>query len=763
MRAVDGCGLPHFDRRGVYLVSTDDDLVWITEHSACWDDDFRMTSNIDLSEISAWDPIGNSLSEEYFTGSFDGDGYRISGLRIRCPMSDYKVGLFAGLSGGAHVHDFEIRDADSTGCLDVDYSGILAGSIIGSSGSVVVSDIDVSGTIVMNVLESPGEYVGGLAGYAEEATIVDSSADVDITTQDPDFPRDSNAWASTGGLVGTSRFSDVSDSTSTGELVGGRNLGGLVGEFTGGTIESSMSSVNLSGRTIIGGLLGQGNQGTIRASSASGSVSGSELVGGLVGALNSPLTPSWVHNSFSTGQVTGGGQIGGLVGEANGWSIEDSYSESDVEVNDGDYDHEPEFAGGLIGKAIDAPVTRSYAIGNVTGYLTVGGLVGYVESTDAYVAISDSYATGNVSSQVYEYADDYNFSAVGAGGLVGATSSDTVIQRSFALGDVSAPFFAGGLISLLGSDSEVSDSFARGEASGTQVAGLIYEVSADGVVRRSYAAGLAVGTVTSAALIVEIPGPAEIVSSFWDSELSAPATDLFGAGNTTAEMLDQRTYTDASLVDPWDFSSVWCIKSSLNDGYPVLRSIDFGPEDTNNCRSHLRHGNQTATFDPNGGTCVFSGSAHDAAWQQVFRTSLALPTEAECSRSGFVLLGWSRSGTVDDEGTLLHDSITRSASLTAVWGAVPAPPFAVLTLANFLCGPCRSVLLVWPISSDASVTVTKVEVDGVEAICAARAAIMGLDLCLITNLTSGTRHDFSVSYRNQNGYGPSAKASVTLI
>ena len=761
MRAVDGCGLPHFDRRGVYLVSTADDLEWISDHSACWDDDFRMTSNIDLSAISAWDPIGNSLSEEYFTGSFDGDGYRISGLRIRCPMSDYKVGLFAGLSGGAHVHDFEIRDADSSGCLDVDYSGILAGSIIGSSGSVVVSNINVSGTIVMNVLESPGEYVGGLAGYAEEATIVDSSADVDITTQDPDFPGDLNAWATTGGLVGTSRFSDVSDSTSTGEIVGGRNLGGLVGEFTGGTIESSMSSVNLSGRILIGGLVGLGNRGTIRASSASGSVSGSELVGGMVGELASPLTPSWVHNSFSTGLVTGGGRIGGLIGEANGWSISNSYSESDVVVPDDDVDHE--FAGGLVGLAWLAPITRSFAVGDVIGNLTVGGLVGYVESTDAYVAISDSYATGNVSSQVNDLAPDYFSPDVGSGGLVGATSGHTIIQRSFALGDVSAPFFAGGLISLLGSDSEVSDSFARGDVSSERAAGLIERVYHDSTIRRSYAAGLPVGTDTSAALIVEIPGPAEIVSSFWDSELSAPATDLFGAGRTTAEMLDERTYTDESLDDPWDFRSVWCIKSSLNDGYPVLRSIDFGPEDTNNCRSHFRHGNQTATFDPNGGTCTFSGSAHDAAWQQVFRTSLALPTEAECTRSGFVLLGWSRSGTVDDEGTLLHDSITRSASLTAVWGAVPAPPFAVLTLANFLCGPCRSVLLVWPISSDASVTVTKVEVDGVEAMCAARATIMGLDLCLITNLTSGARHDFSVSYRNQNGYGPSAKASVTLI
>ena len=115
-----------------YLVSTLNNLYWITENSVEWDKYYLQTSDIDASSTSAWDdgqgftPVGNNSIK--FTGSYDGSGYTISGLTINRPSTNY-TGLF-GYTNGSTINNLGVINVNITGA---DRTGGLAGWIIGSS------------------------------------------------------------------------------------------------------------------------------------------------------------------------------------------------------------------------------------------------------------------------------------------------------------------------------------------------------------------------------------------------------------------------------------------------------------------------------------------------------------------------------------------------------------------------------------------------------------------------------------------------------
>jgi hypothetical protein len=158
------------------------------------------------------------------------------------------------------------------------------------------------------------QYVGGLAGYANNVT--NSYATGDVIGHD-----------AVGGLVGWHGDGTLSYSYSTGSVVGDYS-GGLVG------VNGAMYVHTGSPRSLV--QLSNNDGPAVYYSYSTGSVTGSECVGGLVGENHDSV----VSNSYSSADVTGGSQVGGLVG----W-------------NTGD-------------------VSCSYAVGGVVGNYSVGGLVG---------------------------------------------------------------------------------------------------------------------------------------------------------------------------------------------------------------------------------------------------------------------------------------------------------------------------------------------------------------------------------------------------
>ena len=128
-----------------------------------------------------------------------------------------------------------------------------------------------------------------------------------------------------GGIVSSSRDSDITNSYVSGSVEGERQVGSLAGTITNGTITNSYATSAVEGISNVGGLVGwNADESQITNSYATGVVTGTgSNVGGLVGQN---ADESQITNSYATGVVTGtGSNVGGLVGLNNSSNITYSY------------------------------------------------------------------------------------------------------------------------------------------------------------------------------------------------------------------------------------------------------------------------------------------------------------------------------------------------------------------------------------------------------------------------------------------------------
>lgn len=191
----------------------------------------------------------------------------------------------------------------------------------------------------------------------------------------------------------------------------------------------------------------------------------------------------------------------------------------------------------------------------------VGGIVG-----QAYSGIIEfSSSSGTIRSDAV--GPDNSVGRVG--GIAGG--SNALITQSYATGSVYGQTRVGGLVGVNGENGEITNSYSRGSSTGQSNVGGLVGRCGYGVITNSYSTG-AVGTAEWAeptyigGLLGREQGSCEVNNSFWDTETSGQADTALGTGKTTEQMKTASTFTGAS----WDFTSIWNISSSVNDGYPNL-------------------------------------------------------------------------------------------------------------------------------------------------------------------------------------------------
>ena len=141
--------------------------------------------------------------------------------------------------------------------------------------------------------------------------------------------------------------------------------------------------------------------------------------GGYVGALAGAIQGD-ITNSYSMGSVSGDVSVGGLVGYIDTGSINDSYSTSSV-TGVG-------IVGGLVG-LVQGNIINSYSKGSVMGNAAVGGLAGGILQGD----ITNSYSTGSVTGDTV------------VGGLAGGIEGGN-ITNSYSMGSVVGKTNVGGFV-----------------------------------------------------------------------------------------------------------------------------------------------------------------------------------------------------------------------------------------------------------------------------------------------------------------------------
>jgi filamentous hemagglutinin family protein len=285
------------------------------------------------------------------------------------------------------------------------------------------------------------------------------------------------------GFVGAAGFSPTTVPTATVRDIGIVNssfaapvfgTAGALAGFNYGVIRNAYANnVSVSGASSIGGLVGD-NEASITNSYASNvTVSGTNGVGGLVGSNFGTITGAYATGSVTTpATLTFAQNIGGLVG-SNFGTIDDSHAGSSgivmVDMMGGQGT-----AGGLVGSN-SGTISDSYADGDVVAVDSsgVGGLVG---SSSSSSVIINSHATGNVT--VTENTPSQSLGYSGIGGLAGGNGGS--ISNSYETGNVlvlgsQRTDYIGGLVG--DNQGSITNSSANGSfvtaALGSNIGGLV--------------------------------------------------------------------------------------------------------------------------------------------------------------------------------------------------------------------------------------------------------------------------------------------------
>lgn len=315
-----------------YQISNLENLYWITSTDSTWQSYFFQTADIDASETSLWNdgdgwiPIGKY--ENKFKGSYNGNGYTISGISAKRP-DDYTQGLF----GWIH-------------CATITKLGIINATIEGY------------------------DRAGALTGVASDSFIDSCYAAANVTGRNQ-----------IGGLIGYSTHADVSNCYSSGNISGENHIGGLIGDESASMLSYCFSTATVKGVFKVGGLSSANTpNGTIIGCYATGNVSGNKTVGGLVGEN---MDGGFISCSYSTANVSGFINVGGLVGDNSAMgTIENCYSIGSVAGNNS--------VGGMVGQCnYDSSIKNCFysiptsCVFTGIGYTTIPDSVNIVGSTPA--------------------------------------------------------------------------------------------------------------------------------------------------------------------------------------------------------------------------------------------------------------------------------------------------------------------------------------------------------------------------------------------
>ena len=210
-----------------------------------------LLNNITIPADMAWKPIGNAST--IYTGTFDGAGYTISGMKID-DATGYS-GLFGNVTGT--VRDFTVTGSITiTGDETVSRVGGAVGSLGAASAGGTVSGV----TSGVNITVSAGnDHIGGVVGSMPE----NSSPTVESCVY-------------TGNITVTVEAGSVA---------------GIVGYIRTGTIQNCANqggiSINTGGNGSVGGILGYCNNKSIKITACYNtgiiSASGTANVGAIVG------------------------------------------------------------------------------------------------------------------------------------------------------------------------------------------------------------------------------------------------------------------------------------------------------------------------------------------------------------------------------------------------------------------------------------------------------------------------------------------------
>ena len=479
----------------------------------------------ELTTGSGFYPIGDTQVHK-FSGSYDGQKYRIDHLFINNTKSKDREGLF-GWNYGPILSNLTISgsvtsngDGSIGGITGGKDNGILYNLINEVNVTKTNSTVDVGGItgIVANAYIKNCTNIGTIQGAAQAGGIMGrnySTVIIENSYNEGEVINNVGTYAA--GFVGVDR-----NSSSITKIYNSHNSGVVSSTNSDGTNTKTGGLVGLiSGQLIIEKSYNSGNISRINISNGSNR---NISVGGIIGQIFEANNGAVIKNVYNTGIVSGGNRTGGIVGYSYGNTI----------------------------------IDKTYNTGNVTSNFTdsnyipsIGGITGYAWSNNANykLYILNSYNTGTISHTG-------NGNASGITGVNDLPGGLTLIN-SYNTGLIEGISSASGIGGVRqGSNSYIYNVYNKGTInSDTNKYGILYNAeTGSGVLTNAYYLEGITGS--------NVSGQTGISKT--SSEIAG--REFVSTLNNNKNAIDLTTEYDGVLAD-YELSD-WKFDSTL--GYPVL-------------------------------------------------------------------------------------------------------------------------------------------------------------------------------------------------
>jgi pimeloyl-ACP methyl ester carboxylesterase len=305
-------GTPSYPRDGYYVLMND----------------IAARDTRDWNGGKGWKPIGNGYSD-WFRGTFDGQGFKITRLYCRRPTEAYAA-FFAVTIDNATVKNIKLEYDDCYGEGYKNRGGVASGGVGGIAGenAGLIKNCHV---YAERMYVTNGNHVAGIAGENYRGTIENCSVYglTEISARGP-----ANDSDTVGGIAGENsgliRWCSVgADVDLDGDVYGsnGDRVGGIVGNNYGQVVECESRAKWTDGDQHIGGIVGEQSTGAFVQDCVfrAGSVDGSRYLGGVAGENDGGT----IRRCYVSGSVMNSTTRGSLVG-LNNSLVEDSFWNTDV-------------------------------------------------------------------------------------------------------------------------------------------------------------------------------------------------------------------------------------------------------------------------------------------------------------------------------------------------------------------------------------------------------------------------------------------------
>lgn len=551
---------------------------------------FLQEADLYFDGVTDWKPIGKDFYTP-FTGSYDGNNYKIYNLELAPVAEKGKVVQFTGLFGAtkdATIANVTLASGKVTGYR---YTAGIVARANGFGGQIVnchnYAEISGAETVTGGIVAQLQGYTvsdctnnGKVTGNSEVGGIAGTSNSMKNGLSNCANNGEVNAERGiAGGIIGSSMV-PVDDCVNKGTVSGNSSVGGIAGSVSLDTLKNCSNEGKVTARIQgAGGIAGSigvrgvlfqcANRGTVGAepqTDESGKVSTPSAVGGICGMSTQGGKILYCTNEeISKIEAVNAIRVGGIVGSSHQDNIEHC-------VNYAPISSEGECVGGIAGFTyglLEFCENRA----DITGPKFVGGVAGFTEQRYGKVRGCVNY--GKVTGKG-EFT----------GGVTGVAWGS--VSASVNLASVEGVTYTGGVCgAVAGPFSYMVASYNKGEVKGVEsVGGAVGEVRQNAKIEACYAVASSIeGQTNVGGFCGMIDDSSQILASYWSGKASAAIASGTGRAGTYVNYFNDGTTAPEGETVNWPssdenqawgvgdgkYSNWWkSLGTSGSASYPVL-------------------------------------------------------------------------------------------------------------------------------------------------------------------------------------------------